>query len=259
MATCREAVVPRSRPTNLPRSPNGSTKGAVHGPDPNAMLDTLSPASKEAAKANKKSPGVEIVRATGKEPVLFSRDIAPLLIEHCGSCHAAPNPPMNFGMNSFRRLLDGGQSGPPIVPGKPDDSLLVQKIRGTATKVRGCRSIIRRWNPRKSKRSPSGSSSTPASTARTPGCVRRSGGDRLFANRVARRAQPPPRTLAERNWRIALPDLKPERAETKNFLVLGTLGQERLHEIGELAEQQVSAAAKGGSSSRPTSRSSKDG
>jgi hypothetical protein len=50
--------------------------------------------------------------------------------------------------------------------------------------------------------------------------------------------------LARKNWRMALPDAQPSQHETKNFLLLGNIGQESLEALAKVAEQQAAAIAK---------------
>jgi len=75
----------------------------------------------------------EIPRATEADTVFFSRDIAPLLVASCQGCHLQTNQVRNgLSMDNFTRLLQGGGAGPLLVPGNPDDSLLIKKLRGMA-------------------------------------------------------------------------------------------------------------------------------
>ena len=57
-------------------------------------------------------------------------------------------------LDSADAVQKGGKSGPPIVPGKPDDSLLIQAIRQTHPASR-CRRAANSKTKR-SRRSPSG-------------------------------------------------------------------------------------------------------
>ena len=61
-------------------------------------------------------------------PLKFSRDIAPILAGNCMPCHKDQPKQGAFNLSSFQKLLEGSQSGPVLVPGKPDESLLVQLI-----------------------------------------------------------------------------------------------------------------------------------
>lgn len=58
----------------------------------------------------------------------FERDVAPLLTARCAKCHGGGK--LEGGLDVRRRFLiaKGGDSGAAIVPGKPDDSLLLQRI-----------------------------------------------------------------------------------------------------------------------------------
>ena len=61
---------------------------------------------------------------------LFEKSIRPLLVEHCYSCHNSTNKAEgNLKLDYRGGLLQGGDRGPSVVPGKPDESLLLQAIR----------------------------------------------------------------------------------------------------------------------------------
>ncbi len=63
----------------------------------------------------------------------FETNIRPLLSENCYECHSHTAKKIKAGLvlDSRDGLLHGGSSGPAIVPGKPDDSILIQAIRYT--------------------------------------------------------------------------------------------------------------------------------
>lgn len=70
-------------------------------------------------------------RATGEETVSFAGQVAPLLVANCNGCHIdAMQTRGGLRMDSFAQMLRGGDSGAIIVPGKGEESLLVQKLRG---------------------------------------------------------------------------------------------------------------------------------
>lgn len=62
----------------------------------------------------------------------FEREIRPLLAEHCLSCHTSglEAPKANLKLDRRDYVLAGGDSGPAIEVGKPDESLLMQAVRG---------------------------------------------------------------------------------------------------------------------------------
>ncbi|MSU51062.1 MAG: DUF1553 domain-containing protein [Opitutus sp.] len=61
----------------------------------------------------------------------FETTIRPLLIDKCYKCHSKEADKVRGGLllDTREALLHGGNTGPGIVPGKPDDSLLIQAIR----------------------------------------------------------------------------------------------------------------------------------
>src|SRR3954471_11767462 len=61
----------------------------------------------------------------------FENKIRPILVEKCYKCHSREADKVRGGflLDSHEGLLEGGSTGPAIVLGKPDDSLLIQAIR----------------------------------------------------------------------------------------------------------------------------------
>ncbi len=61
----------------------------------------------------------------------FEKNVRPLLANRCYECHSGTSPKLRAGLrlDSRAALLKGGDSGPAVVPGKPDESLLVESIR----------------------------------------------------------------------------------------------------------------------------------
>ncbi len=61
----------------------------------------------------------------------FETKIRPVLVKHCYECHSADSDSIGGNLLVDRRdgMLVGGESGPVVVPGKPDESLIVQALR----------------------------------------------------------------------------------------------------------------------------------
>src|SRR4029453_12421844 len=62
----------------------------------------------------------------------FETKIRPLLSEQCYKCHSAQAEKGikgGFSLETREGLLRGGDSGPAIVPGSPDESRLVRAVR----------------------------------------------------------------------------------------------------------------------------------
>src|SRR6516165_9518078 len=58
----------------------------------------------------------------------FTQQIQPILAEKCLQCHDSEKKKAKLDLTRRDSAIRGGKSGPAIVPGKPDDSLLYQKV-----------------------------------------------------------------------------------------------------------------------------------
>lgn len=202
------------------------------GPSDETPLKQLASATAAAM------PAPLVVAATGKEKVSFGLHVAPILLANCNGCHGADRPRGDLSFDTLARMFQGGESGPPVVPGKPAESLLVKKIKGLAGErmPQGKPALsadaiaqIETWIQEGAK--------LDGETPTTP--IRR------IADVVRARNSTPEQLTAMRSelaavdWRLALPDAAAARAETDNFLVLGNVGQATLEEVAALAEAQV--------------------
>jgi len=61
----------------------------------------------------------------------YSRDIAPILKRNCVPCHGQDGISSNgLDLRTYKSIKNGGNIGGDIVPGKPDESVLVHFIEG---------------------------------------------------------------------------------------------------------------------------------
>src|SRR5215218_1332232 len=74
--------------------------------------------------------------ATATEPdeaallAFFEKKVRPVLAENCYNCHSAStNAKGGLRVDDRNGLLQGGKSGPAVVPGHPEKSLLIQAVR----------------------------------------------------------------------------------------------------------------------------------
>ena len=75
--------------------------------------------------------------AAGDGIEFFEKQIRPVLAARCYACHSARSKPVQGGLylDSKEGMLRGGKSGAPaVVPGKPEESLIVQAMQ----KIRIC-------------------------------------------------------------------------------------------------------------------------
>jgi len=81
-------------------------------------LDTVQAGGQPQAGATK----------TGAE-VSFSKDVAPIIKKNCLPCHAESEfNPSELFLDTHELLMAGGKHGAAVVPGKPKESILLQKL-----------------------------------------------------------------------------------------------------------------------------------
>ena len=61
-------------------------------------------------------------------PNLFAESVQPLLVAKCGRCHGKETQKAELALHTPQGVQKGGESGPVIAPGKPDESPLFEKI-----------------------------------------------------------------------------------------------------------------------------------
>ena len=59
----------------------------------------------------------------------FEKHIRPLLVERCYECHSGSESEGGLSLGSKAALLFGGDSGAAVIPGKPDESRIVEAVR----------------------------------------------------------------------------------------------------------------------------------
>ncbi len=202
--------------------------------DAGALFD----GSDRTAPLGQKSPGTEmegLVKATGKESVQFARDLAPVLVANCTGCHSGDNPGGQLRLETFASLLQGGTSGKAIEAEKPEESLLLKRIRG----IDGDRmpldkpplpddAIARFETWLKEGAKFDGSDATaPLRVMVEESLADRLTHDELTTKRVAQ---------AQKLWALAAPDEAAEQVQTTNFLVIGNVSTARLTAVSELAQ-----------------------
>ncbi|HSG71345.1 MAG TPA: c-type cytochrome domain-containing protein, partial [Planctomycetaceae bacterium] len=60
---------------------------------------------------------------------LFESKIRPLLASKCVKCHGSKKQEGQLRLDSRQAMLTGGESGPVFVPGKPEESLILEAMR----------------------------------------------------------------------------------------------------------------------------------
>ncbi|MEN3940865.1 c-type cytochrome domain-containing protein [Prosthecobacter sp. SYSU 5D2] len=86
------------------------------------------PAAKAAPAAAK--PAGKLDAAVAAKAVVYKDVIAPILEAKCVSCHGAEKKKGKLQLHDFASIMKGGSEGDVnVVPGKPDESLLIGRIK----------------------------------------------------------------------------------------------------------------------------------
>lgn len=67
-------------------------------------------------------------RALPAPPADFAHTVAPVLREHCAECHTGAKKKGGLSLNSRASLLEGGENGVVLVPGKPAESRMLEAM-----------------------------------------------------------------------------------------------------------------------------------
>jgi Protein of unknown function (DUF1553)/Protein of unknown function (DUF1549)/Planctomycete cytochrome C len=67
-------------------------------------------------------------RLAAADPVDYAKDVKPLLRERCYACHGALKQNAKLRLDNGAAIRKGGGSGPAVTPGKPEESLLLERV-----------------------------------------------------------------------------------------------------------------------------------
>jgi hypothetical protein len=88
------------------------------------LLGWLSP-NAPAGRPAKKSPA----KISPQAAAFFEKQVRPILAANCFRCHGPKVQKADLRLDSRAALLEGGESGPAVVPGNPDRSVLIRAVR----------------------------------------------------------------------------------------------------------------------------------
>ncbi len=209
-------------------------QGAKFDGNPKASLNQLAGVENTMAPQNRVR--LQPARPKGTETVSFGRDVAPILIESCSGCHInARRIQGNFNMNDFVRMLRGGETGNPLVPGKPEDSLIIKRLKGIDAEVMPPRrklsdtkiAIVEKWISEGATFDGIRPNSEIATVAAETKAMAQTH-DQLSADRDK---------LGVKNWNLIMSDDKPDQINNSEFRVVGSNRSERLEMTSDMAEE----------------------
>ncbi|MEX1231735.1 MAG: c-type cytochrome domain-containing protein [Planctomycetaceae bacterium] len=198
----------------------------------------------EKPKSMKEEKPVTIEKPTGDETVSFKDDIAPWMVVHCVRCHSGDDPRSGFSLETFEKLMTGGDSGYVIVPTKPEESriydLVVTQLpfkmpRGQGLLKEKNAIALTTWIREGAKFD--GPDPAAALTSYVPT------EEELRAAELA--AMSPEQFSQMRNerskdqWTRAIPKDQPAQIESAEFLLMGNVSEERLKTLNVWAEKEA--------------------
>ena len=77
---------------------------------------------------------LSVTQAAAENPLeqRFQSSVLPILQANCLACHEDPTPQADLDLRTVDSMLTGGKSGPAVVPGSSDRSLLIEKVASGA-------------------------------------------------------------------------------------------------------------------------------
>jgi WD40 repeat protein len=86
----------------------------------------LAAAQDTPKKRGKKEQEIKVIKLDRTTPVLFEKDIEPILINKCAFCHSGNIKEGKLDLSSYDTMMRGGKRGPVVIPGKSGESLLAK-------------------------------------------------------------------------------------------------------------------------------------
>ncbi len=106
-----------------------SVAAAVFG----LFLAVSGPAAADDAKTSKDGAA----ESSAPEAIeFFESRVRPILVDRCLKCHGPAKQSSSLRLDSRAGVLKGGESGPSVVPAKPDDSLLIKAVSHTEAELK---------------------------------------------------------------------------------------------------------------------------
>src|SRR5687767_5386853 len=101
-------------------------------------LNVFSFGCRNSARASAFALGLFASTASASSPEaagveFFEKHVRPVFVEHCHQCHSADAEKVKGGLllDTKDGLLKGGDSGPALLSGEPDKSLIIKAVRYT--------------------------------------------------------------------------------------------------------------------------------
>jgi hypothetical protein len=207
------------------------------GQDPQMLLgDLIRTASRPAMKK------IDIPKATGAETVSFTKDIAPFMSRLCLGCHSGNNPDSGLSLETFERLMEGGDSGRVIIPGNLEGSRLFRLVGGLENpRMPQGQARITRQNYEDLKKWFEEGNKFDGDNIKTPLRELIPSADEMKTEELAKLSPEEWEEMrierSQEQWKRTLPKENGARIEGKDFLVWGNASGDRMNQVDQLANK----------------------
>lgn len=122
------APAPAPLPNPDPAKPGTSSNVAAVTPAPTPDASTPPGGAGSPAPGAPVLGGIAPPVMAGTDKLVFQHVILPILEAKCNKCHNEEKSKGDLRLDTFEMVMKGGENGSNIVPGKPADSLSIQRI-----------------------------------------------------------------------------------------------------------------------------------
>ncbi len=192
-------------------------------------------------KLEKPKPPVQVAKATGNEKISFIKDVAPGFVNVCQRCHNANQRQGGLSMVTFERLMQGGDSGKVIIPGKLEESKLWVMLsegdmpRGQARITRKWYADLKTWILEGSKYDHNDPRAELAKLIPTDEELKLAELAKLSPAEFAQKRL----AASEEQWTKTFPKVESKHVDSNEFYVFGDVSEARLKQVGQWADEQV--------------------
>jgi mono/diheme cytochrome c family protein len=121
----RDLLVPPAARPALESAPQGATPTAVHPAPSSSASPPPPPSGAPTTPASAPPPATTIPTTTAQG----TPSATAVLAAKCARCHGPAKQKNKLRVDSVEGLLAGGKSGPAVIPGDPDASELIKRVR----------------------------------------------------------------------------------------------------------------------------------
>ena len=210
-----------------------------------AIFDGEDPAARIGAEPKPKpKPPAKIVMADGSETVSFKKDIAPFMSNLCLRCHRGNNPRGGYSMETFEKLMQGGDSGV-VVVGRDLSASRIWDLAGKQKPIKmpPGQALITRSNHANLKTWIEEGAKFDGRDAKAPlSSLAPSATDTKateLANMSTEEFEKRRNEQAESMWKRVMSKETPKKIETEEFLVYGNVSEARLREIAGWSDEHA--------------------